>query len=144
MKEENITRVRVDDPKNLPKGETNWAELDAMTDEEVHAAAVADPDAQPTTEEELKHFRRVIDVKDIRKRLNLSQREFAVAYHLSYRTLQEWEQKRVRPDTTATAFLTAINNDPEGVREREGERLRDRVFDRRLLRFRLFGQLALG
>jgi len=116
MKKENITRIKVDDPNNLPKGETDWDRVDTMTDKEVHAAALADPDAQPTTEEELKRFRRVVDVKDIRKRLSLSQREFANTYHLSVRTLQEWEQRRIRPDITATAFLTAISNDPEGVK----------------------------
>jgi putative transcriptional regulator len=116
MKDENITRVRVDNPENIPKGKTDWAKVDAMTEEEVHAAARADPDAQPVTEEELKGFKRVVDVQDIRKRLDLSQREFAKTYHLSVRTLQEWEQRRIRPDTTATAFLTAIANDPDGVK----------------------------
>jgi putative transcriptional regulator len=31
---------------------TDWARLDAMTDEEVDAAALADPDAQPLTEKQ--------------------------------------------------------------------------------------------
>jgi uncharacterized protein (DUF4415 family) len=31
---------------------TDWAKLDAMTDEEVTAAAEADPDARPMTDEE--------------------------------------------------------------------------------------------
>jgi hypothetical protein len=30
---------------NLPLAKTDWARLDAMTDEEVMAAALADPDA---------------------------------------------------------------------------------------------------
>ena len=33
----------------LPRGDTDWARLDAMTDEEVVAAALSDPDAQPLT-----------------------------------------------------------------------------------------------
>jgi len=31
------------------KGNTDWAHVDNMTEEEVHQAALADPDAQPTT-----------------------------------------------------------------------------------------------
>ncbi len=33
--------------------------LDEMTEEELHKAALDDPDAQPLTEEQLKHFKRV-------------------------------------------------------------------------------------
>lgn len=33
--------------------------LDQMTDEELHEAALSDPDAQPLTEEQLKRFKRV-------------------------------------------------------------------------------------
>jgi len=33
--------------------------LDKMTEEEIHNAALSDPDAQPLTEEQLKNFKRV-------------------------------------------------------------------------------------
>jgi hypothetical protein len=33
--------------------------LDKMTEEELHEAALDDPDAQPLSEEQLKHFKRV-------------------------------------------------------------------------------------
>jgi putative transcriptional regulator len=38
---------------NLPADKTDWARIDAMTDEEVVAAALSDPDAQPLTPEQL-------------------------------------------------------------------------------------------
>ena len=38
---------------------TDWARLRAMTDEEVTAAAMDDPDAQPLTPEQLRTARRV-------------------------------------------------------------------------------------
>jgi uncharacterized protein (DUF4415 family) len=38
---------------------TDWAAVDAMTDEQVMAAALADPDAQPSTEEQLQRAKRV-------------------------------------------------------------------------------------
>src|SRR5262249_51966165 len=41
---ENITVVSRDDPR---RGKTDWAALDAMTDEEIEAAVRKDPDAVP-------------------------------------------------------------------------------------------------
>jgi putative transcriptional regulator len=48
-----------------------------MTEEEIHAAAFADPDAQPLTPERLAHMRRTPQVWLIRRALGLSQEEFA-------------------------------------------------------------------
>lgn len=36
--------------RHLREGRTDWKRVDAMTDDEVIATALADPDAQPTTE----------------------------------------------------------------------------------------------
>jgi putative transcriptional regulator len=38
---------------------TDWVRLENMTEEEIEAAARADADNQPLTDEELKQFRRV-------------------------------------------------------------------------------------
>ena len=45
--------------ETLPPSKTDWERFDALTDEEVMAAALADPDAQPLTEEQLKRGRLV-------------------------------------------------------------------------------------
>ena len=37
----------------------DWAKIDAMTDEEIEAAARSDPDNPPLTDEELAQMRRV-------------------------------------------------------------------------------------
>lgn len=44
------------------KGQTDWAAVNALTDEEIIAAALSDPDAQPLTEEQLLMFQRVSDL----------------------------------------------------------------------------------
>jgi hypothetical protein len=44
------------------QGETDWAVFDALTDAEIHAAALADPDAPPQTEEDMRKFRRAADI----------------------------------------------------------------------------------
>jgi uncharacterized protein (DUF4415 family) len=47
MSEEHIVRRTLDEVR---KGKTDWARVDAMTEEEIDAAARSDPDAQPTDE----------------------------------------------------------------------------------------------
>jgi putative transcriptional regulator len=60
------TRVTVKPGDPLPQGDTDWARLDAMTDEEVVAAAQSDPDARPLTPEQLAKMHRVSRVKVLR------------------------------------------------------------------------------
>ncbi len=106
----------------LPEGstkpledKTDWARLRAMTDEEVTAAAGADPDARPMTPEQLRKARRVPRTKTLRRALHLSQEEFAARYRIPIGTLRDWEQGRCEPDQPARAYLTVIAHDPEGV-----------------------------
>jgi len=57
-----------------------------------------------------------IDVKAIRKRVKMSQAEFARAYGISKRALQEWEQGGRQPDSAARAYLMVIAKEPAVVR----------------------------
>lgn len=93
-----------------------------MTDEQVHAAALSDPDAQPLTDERLKHMVRVPQVKVMRRALKLSQEDFAARYHIPIGTLRDWEQGRSEPDQAARAYLTVIARVPDVVREALEER----------------------
>jgi putative transcriptional regulator len=98
------------------KDKTDWARLRAMTDEEVMAAAMSDPDARPMTPEQLRSARRVPRTKTLRRALALTQEEFAVRYHIPIGTLRDWEQGRCEPDQPARAYLAVIAHDPEGVK----------------------------
>jgi putative transcriptional regulator len=95
----------------------DWRAFDAMTDEEVEAAALSDPDAQPLTPERMKRMKRTPQVKVIRRALRLSQEEFAQAFRIPIGTLRDWEQGRVEPDQAARAYLTIIAMIPKAVRE---------------------------
>jgi len=116
MKKTVITRLTVKPGSRPPEGDTDWASLDRMTDDEVVAAALADPDAQPLTADELKSMRRVSRVKALRQRLSMTQVEFADAYSIPVGTLRDWEQRRSTPDAPAQALLRAIERDPETMR----------------------------
>ncbi len=56
-----------------------------------------------------------IDVQAIRKRLGLSQTEFARAYGFSVHTLRKWEQGVRRPEKSTRLFLLMIRDMPELV-----------------------------
>jgi putative transcriptional regulator len=109
-------RVTVKAGEPLPKGATDWQRLDAMTNEEVIGAAAADPDAQPSTPEELAKMRRVSRVKALRQRLGMNQTEFARAFHLPINMLRDWERHHSAPDAPARALLLAIERDPETMK----------------------------
>jgi putative transcriptional regulator len=84
-----------------------------MSDDDVVAAALSDPDAQPRTAEQLARMRRVSRVKVLRQRLDMTQEAFAEAFHLPITTLRDWEQGRSTPDAPARALLLAIERDPK-------------------------------
>ena len=112
VKKDGITRFKLD-PNNPPK--SDWRALDAMSEEESHAAAVSDPDAQPLTEEQLKRMRRVPNVAQIRAKLDLTQEQFAARFGLSLGTVRDWEQGAHRPDRAAKVLLRVIERDPDAV-----------------------------
>jgi putative transcriptional regulator len=58
-----------------------------------------------------------VDVKRIRTRARMSQAEFARAFCINPRTLQEWEQGRRKPDATTRAYLAVIARNRAAVLE---------------------------
>jgi putative transcriptional regulator len=94
-------------------GRTDWARLRAMTDDEVMAAALDDPDAQPIKPEEADRFRPVPRVKRLRRRLGLTQLDFAARFGIPLGTLRDWEQDRCQPDGAALSLIRAIEREPE-------------------------------
>ena len=56
-----------------------------------------------------------IDVGAIRKATNLSRAEFAAKFGLDARALQDWEQRRRKPDLAARVLLTVIKHNPKAV-----------------------------
>jgi putative transcriptional regulator len=120
MKLNNMIIVEHEPGDPLPETDTDWDAIDALTDEELTAAALADPDAQPIprgTDEELEKLglHRLVNVKKLRERLGLTQEAFAAAYRIPVGTLRDWEQGRKNPDAPARAYLIVIDRNPEIV-----------------------------
>jgi putative transcriptional regulator len=102
MKRGSTTSFRLN-AKKAPK--SDWRAFDAMSEEERHRASLSDP----------ARARRVPTVRALRKKLNLTQEEFAARFHLPLGTVRDWEQGAHRPDKAAQVLLMVIAKDPDAV-----------------------------
>jgi putative transcriptional regulator len=91
----------------------DWRRLDAMTDEEIIAAALKDPDNPPLTDEQLAQFRRPALSMKVRLKLHMGRETFAAAYGIPLETLRAWERHEVQPTEVEIAYLRLIEREPE-------------------------------
>lgn len=61
-----------------------------------------------------------VDVKKVRRRLGLSQGEFAAQFGISPATVRNWEQGRRQPEGPARVLLNIIDREPDVVRRALG------------------------
>jgi putative transcriptional regulator len=127
MSEENTVRVRRMRDGSLvqvfpdgstapyPKGKSDRARLDAMTEEEIEANALSDPDNPPISDEELKQFKRVPFAHHVRFLSGFTQKEFSARFGIPLGTLRDWEQGVSQPDAAGMALLAVIHHHPEEV-----------------------------
>lgn len=113
----NSSSWTMQDKKLNPEGSarTDWEAFDAMTDEEVIAAALSDPDNPPMTEEELKRLRPVAKCKRIGWKLGLSRADFASRFRIPLDLVTSWERYQSEPDAVANAYLVVIAADPDAA-----------------------------
>jgi putative transcriptional regulator len=123
-REDGVTvRIMPDGTEEPLQDETDWARVAAMTDEDIARAVADDPDAAPLlTREQLAKARVVwpAEIAATRRRLGLSQAEFAAWFGISPGTLRNWEQGRRVPDGPARVLLRVIEREPEAVRRALG------------------------
>src|SRR5690349_4855471 len=86
-----------------------------MTDEEIEAAALSDPDNPPLIDEELARMMSIPNVQEIRERPGLTVEEFAERFALNPWQVKRWEsrQELVLPDIGR--YLMMIEAHPEAV-----------------------------
>jgi putative transcriptional regulator len=99
----------------------DWRRLDALTDEEITAAALADPDNPPLSDKELAEFRPTAVAFKVRRKLHMSREEFGAAYGIPLETLVAWERHRAEPSEVELAYLRLIEREPEMARARVEE-----------------------
>jgi putative transcriptional regulator len=100
-------------PPELTKAER--ARLDAMSDAEITAAAVADADNPLLTVNESARIKAAQAVRRTRAHTGLSQDRFAKRYRISVGRLRDLEQGRTKADSALLAYLAVIEREPEAV-----------------------------
>lgn len=79
------------------------------------AVAIAKGEADPETYQV--RTRASVDVRAIRKALDLTQAEFAKRFGFSIGTLRDLEQGRAKPDSSTRAYLLVISREPAIVQK---------------------------
>ena len=75
------------------------------------AAAIARGEAEPARV----YVPPQVDVKAIRKKLHLTQSEFAARFSFNIARVRDWEQGRSQPDGALRAYLLVIERQPKAV-----------------------------
>ena len=116
MSEENIVRY-VRPPGGYVVSDVERARLDAMTEEEIEAAALSDPDCPPLTDEQLSRMTRITVAKSARWRSGLTPQAFAETFGFTRDQLRDLEQGRTKPDPATESYLRLIQLDAPAVIE---------------------------
>jgi putative transcriptional regulator len=100
-------------------GHVDWARVKGTTDDDIDKMIASDADTAPDMARG-RDWRRMLvpripDVQAIRRKLTISQSEFAARFGFSVRTVQEWEQGRALPDRPARILLRVIERSPKTV-----------------------------
>jgi len=113
-----VRRSRAD----LDLSKVDWSRLVRMSDREIAAQIAADADTAPIfTKAELARADRVVPpatprgIRAIRRRLGLSQKQFAVRYGFSVETIRNYEQGHRQPTGPARVLLQVIAREPDAV-----------------------------
>ncbi|WP_342418128.1 helix-turn-helix domain-containing protein [Salinarimonas rosea] len=93
------------------------ARLEAMTEAEIEASALSDPDNPPMTDDMIARAEAGYAVRRTRERLGLTQEAFAARYGISLGRVRDVEQGRHNPDPVLVSYLKLIARDPEWVAE---------------------------
>ncbi len=101
--------------------------LVAMTDAEIEANALSDPDNPPVDAARLHRMALGREVRLIREKAGLSQPAFAARYRIGLARLRDYEQARSEPDFPMMAYLRLIADHPSVAEEVVADLLREGV-----------------
>jgi len=105
-----ITKMRSDEIKARPS-KRNRAKIEATTEEKIRAQMIEDGE---NPDEELSE-KDIISPWYIRRRLGMSQREFADTLGVPVATLRNWEQNRVAMEPATVALMRILASEPEAA-----------------------------
>ena len=119
-----LTRSRVEEMIARGEDRTDWAKVDSISEEELDEIVRNDPDDVYLTEAELADAALIypVDLRELRRRMGLSQASFAARFGFPLGTLRNWERGRRKPDGAAQVLLQVIDREPEAVERALGRK----------------------
>jgi putative transcriptional regulator len=91
------------------RGFADLTKIDSTSDSEIERQIAEDPDLAPPTEA----LPELLRVRDVRRRLGLSQREFAEKLSIPISTIRDWERGYSPIDPVIQALLRILDRIPE-------------------------------
>lgn len=85
--------------------------MDATTEEDIRRHMIEDgedPDEEP-------RFEPVVQSQDVRRKLGMTQTEFAALLRIPVATLRNWEQNRFVMEPAAQTLLKLVDREPEAA-----------------------------
>jgi putative transcriptional regulator len=112
-----ITKMTLDAIKARPS-KRNRSKIEATTENEIRRHMIEDGE----NPDEVLSDKDVISPWYTRKRLGMSQREFANTLGIPVATLRNWEQNRVAMEPAAIALMRILAREPEAALRALGRR----------------------
>jgi putative transcriptional regulator len=106
-----ITRMTSEQIAAAGGGRVDRARLDATTEADIRRQMIEDgedPDAEP-------RFAPPVLAQDVRRKLNLTQPDFARLLGIPVATLRNWEQNRFAMEPAAQTLLKLVHREPEAA-----------------------------
>lgn len=97
--------VNADEISSFPSGYIDYAQVDATDEQTIHLHQAED--------EAEARLAAAKFARSVRKRLGLTQQQFAAQIEVSVDTIRNWEQGKRQPAGPAKALLRVLSNAPE-------------------------------
>lgn len=107
-----MEEIRARAARRTPEEEAEFRRrMDATTEEDIRRHMIEDgedPDEEP-------HLEAVVLPQDVRKKLGMTQADFAALLRVPIGTLRNWEQNRFVMEPAAQTLLKLIDREPEAA-----------------------------
>lgn len=105
-----MTRMTLDEIMSRP-ADVDREKIDATTEADIRRQMIEDGQDPDAPLDGL----RFLNPRDIRRRLGMTQKQFAAVLHIPLGTLRNWEQARTAPDPAGRALMIIFQREPEAA-----------------------------